>query len=292
MPQLTSTEVSRPTSRIRHTFAGLALLWATAAAADTSLILTSGGENVARLFVGDHLEVGVAGAPAHQTLNLQLIDSDGVLIASSTVVTDAAGKVEPALFWLYTGVLGCDAGVFPNPDLYRFLDFGEAETRLDGRTLIVQAIDLDGVQTAQRELPIVAEPHELPYFSDSAGCLRLQFRDDEGVYLSVRHPNTTQPTRYFFLTGPEVLAIGDPIADVRDLAAPQTIYLAAGSPLVTTLVWEARDSSIGTFRGIYRSENSRLLHVFGSDVDAVPVWPGHFEGIMLTMDGCPTCNRP
>ena len=144
------------------------------AASSPLLKITSNGETISRLIIGDHLEVALDNGDPDELYEFRLIDSDYYEIATGSTYADAAGRVPTTLLWAYTGVVGCDYPPFV-PEPYRFQHFADAETALNLRTLTVQVLASSGVEVASKDLPLIAVSRELAYFSDASGCLRRRF---------------------------------------------------------------------------------------------------------------------
>ncbi len=254
----------------------------------------SGGRTVSRFFIGDHLSVAITGAAPSTSYQLRLVDDDGAQVAVSEITTDAAGNAAPKRLWTYSGVVGCDLSSVPYPPLSRFQHFAEAEAALAGRTFEIEALDSDGVLAASLALPLLAPTRELRYFSDASGCLRYHFKDTETVYLALRHPNRTQATRRLYLTAPSSFAIGSNLADVRGFDGVQIWNLpATGNPVVVE-VWNGAVTTLGSYAGIVRSEPTSFGSVLASDgiVGIAYGSPIMLDGVMITIDGCPTCTGP
>lgn len=295
----------RPSKLRRRVAAAAALLAAaalhsaaaTAAAADPLLAAASGGRPISSLVVGDHLEVGIAGAAPSTGYQVRLLDEDGAEVVTAGLTTDAAGNAAPVLLWIYSGVVGCDLGADPDAGAYRFVDFGEAETALGGKTFVLEALDSDAALAATLVLPLVATARELPYFADAEGCLRYHFKDTETVYLALRHPNRATPARRIFLTGPGGYPIGAALADVRVAGGSQSWTLpATGNPAVVE-IWSGASTALGSYSGHCRWESGSSPTVFRSDtrigIERYTGGPTRIlEGIMITVDGCPGCVRP
>lgn len=270
----------------------LTFLASRAEAAPPRLTLTSNGENISRLIVGDHLEVALDYGDPDEVYEFRLIDSDNYEIATGSAVADAAGRVPATLLWAYTGVVGCDYPPFvPGP--YRFQHFADAETALHLRTLKIEVIASSGVEIAAKGLTLIAVNRELAYFSDASGCLRRRFGNSESVYLSLRHPSRTTPTRKFFLVSGTNPAIGDNIVDVRETVSNFSIP-TAGNP-VTFLAWSGAASNMGFYSGVVRWGASSTPIITGSDARlghwSEPSWgPMTPGGLVITIDGCPSCD--
>lgn len=276
----------------------LLLTWtiAVAGSADAAsyplLTITSNGENISRLIIGDHLEVALDNGKPDELYEFRLIDSDYYEIATGSTVADAAGRVPTTLLWAHTGVVGCDYPPFVPGD-YRFQHFAEAEAALHLRTLKIQVVASSGVEVAAKDLTLVAVSRELAYFSDASGCLRRRFGNSESVYLSLRHPSRTTPTRRFFLVSGSDPAIGNNIVDVRETVSNYSIP-PAGNP-VTFLAWSGAASNMGFYSGVVRWEASSTPIVTGSDARLTPHrHPGFLPtppgGLVITIDGCPSCD--
>lgn len=270
----------------------LTFLASSADAAPPLLKLTSNGETISRLIIGDHLEVALDNGDPDELYEFRLIDSDYYEIATGSAVADAAGRVATTLLWAHTGVVGCDYPPFV-PGEYRFQNFADAEELLHLRTLKVQVLASSGVEVASQNITLLAVSRELAYFSDAAGCLRRRFGNSESVYLSLRHPSRTTPTRRFFLVSGSAPAIGDNIVDVRTTDSIYSIP-PTGNP-VTFLAWIGAASTMGFYSGVLRWQSSSTPIVAGSDVRLSPhQHPGFLPtppgGLVITIDGCPSCD--
>ena len=270
----------------------LAVAGSADAASSPLLKITSNGETISRLIIGDHLEVALDKGDPDELYEYRLIDSDYYEIATGSTVADAAGRVPPTLLWAHTGVVGCDYPPFV-PGEYRFQNFADAEEMLHLRTLKIQVLASSGVEVASQNITLLAVNRELAYFSDAAGCLRRRFGNSESVYLSLLHPSRTTPTRRFFLVSGSNPAIGDNIVDVRDAVSIFSIP-PTGDP-VTFLAWSGAASTIGFYSGILRWQSSSTPIVTGSDARLSPhPHPGFLPtppgGLVITIDGCPSCD--
>jgi hypothetical protein len=264
-----------------------------AAGASPAIEIGNGKQPVAALYIGDDLSAGLEDVVPDEIYRLRLRDSDGTPIAEFTATSDAAGRIEPRVFWPRTGVWGCDLGVSVNNAFYQYQQFADAEDALAGQTLVLEAFREDDTLAASRNVPILSSPQEIAYFSDAAGCLRHHFRDDEHVYVSLRHPSRNALTRRLFLTPAGSLPSGASFTDVRGLATPPLWTLPATGNPVTVKVWDAGLTSLGSYCGIIRWTSGTELRVLASDlVDYHLATPPDAGGIVISVDGCPGCSRP
>lgn len=261
------------------------------AAASPRIELSDGTLATRQLLVGADLHVALRGAAAHTGYELRLIDADGDVVATGFATADAAGNLEPLLLWPRTGVAGCDCGIpAPDKDEHTFADYEEAEAKLAGEDLEVQALSLAGVEVARVTLPILAASREIVYFSDVAGCPRTYFAPLEPLYLSVLHADRGTAGRQLFLAGSQRWPVGEPIADVR--GASQILTLPpTGDLLVFTVSGWPLSAAVGratSFDGVLRHGlTSHPWRLPGDGVLARPnKTPEGNGGIVITMDGC------
>lgn len=270
----------------------LAFLVPCAAEASPILTLSSDGQKISRLAIGDHLEVTLDNATPGELYEFRLRDTDFYEIAEGSAVADAAGRVPTSLLWAYTGVVGCDYPPFVPAD-YHFQHFNQAEAALNLRTLTVQVLSSSGVEVALQNITLIAVTRELAYFSDASGCLRRRFGNSESVYLSLRHPSRTTPTRKFFLVSGWNPTVGSDIVDVRGDGG--TTYTLPTGSTVTFQIWSGAASVMGFYSGLVRWEANTTPIVMSSDrllnpkphPGFLPTPPG---GLVITIDGCPSCD--
>lgn len=277
-------------------FLAAALLLAAAAGADDlqtgpKIEPSNGRQPISSLFIGSHLAAGLSGGQPSAGYTFRLRDADGLVIASVAADANAAGEVPAVPLWAYTGVVGCDLGVVADPALYLFASFTDAEDVLGGTTLQLEALDEDGVAVAFRSLPVLATPHEVPYFSDAAGCRRSHFPNDEDVYVSFYHPQQAVATRALYLVGQPAggLQIGDPVADVRSGKPPQIFTLPPAGTPAKVKVWVSGATFAGQFALLSRPAGEAVPDTFVQDTDTVVEMFGDTSNTGLNV-GVNSCN--
>jgi hypothetical protein len=278
-------------SKLRRLLAAAVLaLCAGGAAASPAIGIGNGKEPVAALFIGDDLSAGLDDVVPDEIYRLRLRDADGIVIAQFSATADATGRVAPRVLWPKTGVRGCDLGVSVNNALYQYQYFADAEDALAGQTLVLEAFREDDTLAASRNVSILATPLEIAYFSNSAGCLRRHFRGDEHVYISLRHPNRSAASRRIFLAPAGPLPIGTSFTDARGLTTSQIWTLPSSGTQVTVKVWDAGLTPLGSFGGVIRwtSHADSCVQTIDFVSEAIEA-PGG-DGIIISVDGCPSCD--
>jgi hypothetical protein len=187
---------------------------------------------IAKLRLGDDLRVAIGGAAPATVYELRLVDGADQLIASRTLTTDTQGAVAPTLLWQRTGVVGCDPGVTPNPNVWQFERFEDAEAR-HGETLQLLLRKAAGGGTAARlPLPVYADPATPRfYLSDAAACPRFEHEEGAARWVSGVHLEPVAgKERRLWILDPSLGAT----APLRDLRSGY----AAGQTFVVPTAWQ------------------------------------------------------
>ena len=204
------------------------------------------------LEIGDDFYVSVSGLAPGQSVILTLSDDFGRSVEQLTGKADALGNIESVPLWPWTGVVGCDEGVVSDPAAYRFVDFNQADAFLQGRVFTVTVHDGNENLLVSRTLPLVSTGAPRHFYSDAAGCPRLDIDRSRGedLYLTVQNVDLTQQHMAIFLVdaqqppGPnsEILDVRFPFQGSN----PQVIPQGSGRSW-TQLLWTAADSRPGPY---------------------------------------------
>lgn len=270
------------------------------AAGTATLVQVGDGERpVAEHVAGDDLHVALDGAAPGTTYRLTLVDETETVIAEEIATADETGRAA-SLLWFRSGVVGCDPTSQPDPALYRFRDFDQAEAVLAGeRRFEVRVVEAaTGAIVEERSLPVKVDTSKPRFFfADGSGCPRSTFVEGEALYLGARGlAGDGQDAVVFLVDGSFVPALGESLRDVRPeySAAAQTISIDPGQTSFTELLWVAPEP--GDYGAVVRLDD--ILDPRFRDGDD---WIGgsHPEsgersphGITISPWDCPGCNDP
>lgn len=233
-----------------------------------TLKLSNGEVRSTRHVAGDDLYVEVLSALPSKPVELRLVDGFsgglganppqdmGFEVASFNVTTDTVGHLDPTLLWFRSGVVGCDDHSRVDPLELRFESFDQAELFLPAARLQVLLLDIAGDVLALVGVPVDIPHHQTRYFfSNSQGCPRSVFDEDENIYLSARqaYPGTLNTALFFVDTDHPLTEAGE-IDERRALYAqvPQVLSANEGAGEWTTLMWPAQDTVPGLYGGLVR----------------------------------------
>ncbi len=215
---------------------------------DTNGVSKSGREFIE---TGDSLSVGLSGLPPGSQVQLRLSDDRGREWSYARVFADRKGRVEPALFWYHTGVIGTTSRKTrfrPDP---AFTTFEEAEAYFNEHPLMLTLTDGKGRAIFQKKVPIRKRSTPMIYPSNSKGVLVNSFesgRDD--VYVTGRNFKPGAVVNLFVLKNRHVWAVGTPLADVSGKGRAQEvekIRLAPKQTSFTVKVWERSVQMVGAY---------------------------------------------
>lgn len=247
----------------------LALAAAFTAPAGARLISLEDVAEEVRLPVGRDLVVSWAGAEPKEWYRLEIADEAQAVVAQAWVEADDDGVVAPFRLWAATGVVGCDAGVDPDPASYRFARLEEAAAALAGRVFSLGLEDAEtGTEVQAWRLELVETKDDVFYFSDGSGCPRFSFDPGETVFVS-GYLETPTPLWLFLIRTSDPLEKGDPLVDVRD--EPQRIVPLRSAfiePVATGFdLYDASARRCPTHTGLVRKTRNPQppLEVYRSD---------------------------
>lgn len=236
--------------------------------------------------IGDDVVVILQGAAPNTPVTFLVWDETGFLVAEVSATTDAQGDAV-GVPWTRTGVEGCDPGTVVNLGEYRFADYSQAESILDGRTFQVTAVDpVTGGTMAAIPLSLSTDDNNVNFFlGDGSGCPRFEMDAEESVYLVAIHLTATRETdlRFFLIPNDPALQPGSSLPDVRT-GGSQVISWSAGTDTFVELAWVGPTLE-GLFDGVIRLGSTDPTPIMGgSDVQL----PNVLRILKMLTD--PTCG--
>lgn len=164
-------------------------------------------------------------------------------VSFARVTTDASGRLEPFVLWYESGVVGCGTRRLdgPDPARLRFRSFEEADSALEGSTLIVSAhrvqaadprvprvTDRAGSEAATTiRLPLTPRRSPMVFPSDSTGCLvNAQGAGSADTWVSGRNFTPGERLEVLIVPNQRAWYVGDLVRDVSGAAgapAPESV---------------------------------------------------------------------
>lgn len=203
-----------------------------------SIFVHRQGATVNDHVLGTNLRVSVNGAQPQTPYLLSLRDETGLQIASLQTRADSSGAISPAVLWERSGVVGCDSNASPNPNLYRFTHFEDAEA-LAGRSfsIVLTTIQSPPATVATRSLPLTASTDPFFYFSDAAACPRFNFLNiltDPAFITGIRLPLGTATSTTLYVVQGLLASTTPPPVDLRRLYPSGQALNFSGAMLTQT----------------------------------------------------------
>lgn len=263
------------------------------AVATPNVKLTDGDGVLDDLPVGTDLYVEANGLQPSSSVDVLLLDWNGVEILRQHRNVDGQGDLESKRLWYRTGIGGCDCKMdgrgYPFQHPYEALQMIDYE-------VTVRLVDTDtGVFLAQHMLTVARPSEPLIYTSGVRGCPRERFEDDRT--LMIMSTDSTPPVTVFLVAHRESWKVGDPIVDVRDGYQEGQAFQASADGL-SGVLWQGVESGIGKYDllirpgtdqgqpvGLTLRSGDRLHSFFGGSPDGDP--GGRSNGGLVIDDwGC------
>ena len=186
--------------------------------------------------IGNNLMANIQGASPSAVYNVELVDENGVLMASTSVTTDTNGDVT-AYVSFQTNVKALNEMSSP-PLPYEFTSYFHAEAVLHNRTFSLELLDANfSLVTSMSILFKKDTSAPLFYFSDQYGNPKNAF-DDETLYLTAIHLSrgVTYSADFWLVEGQSAWQDGDPLVDTRGYAQSLVFTGTASQETVPVLV--------------------------------------------------------
>lgn len=249
-----------------------------------TLLLSNGVEPVTQLVIGDDLFLGLSGATPGAAYLLVLADEADEVVASATVIADAAGSVAPTLVWMRSGVVGCDPEADPDPLAYRFASFEQAEQILADREFHAAAVESSSsLEAVSSELDLVVDADDPRFFlADGSGCPRWSMSEEESVYLgAVHHDPDAMPLVRLFLVAPMPWTVGSPLNDLRaEYPEGQLIPLPPSGPGLPVPAWTSPEGDTDVCPVVRPNDLGPGLQLGPSDKTVSSAWHCIFIRLM------------